>query len=255
MAKVRSASSRAHQGAVAPVTLTTYPRVSTRRALAHAGIGALAAATLIAVAVLAFLWVVPPTADATPTDEVSPYYAASVQTAKSTPVDEWEKGSLPHLYTSNAAWADAPFGYFTVGTAGAVPTCLAMAYVQQTGAANATPADFAAFATARELATDDASTASALITQASEEHGMSARAIDATERDIRQALALGEPVIVVTMPDTFASGTSCIVIEGVNKYSELDIVDPTNALRTAESWTFDEITGASAALFALEAVS
>ncbi|WP_172136010.1 papain-like cysteine protease family protein [Adlercreutzia sp. ZJ473] len=244
----------------APVSLTalrhaareSHPLASAREHrgayLRAAGVFALTAVLCVA-AVLLFREALPQ-APAAPS---SPYFAANVKAAESTPADEWEKGTLPHLFQGDAQWAEVPYGFGTLETAGSAPTSLAMAYVQQTGDASLTPADFAAFASEGELTALDTSTLTALVVAGAAAHGLDALPIEASEPAIRQALGHRRPVVVVTKPATFAAAPACIVLEGVNARSELDIADPSNAVRTQQSWTFDDVIRASAALFAISA--
>ena len=52
---------------------------------------------------------------------------------QSTPVVEWEKGSVPYLYQTDPAWAAEPYAGGTVEENGCGPTCLAMVHIDLTG--------------------------------------------------------------------------------------------------------------------------
>ena len=70
---------------------------------------------------------------------------------------------------------------------------------------------------------------------------------------MRRAIANGNPVICVTRPGTFDEHVSCVVLTGINEHSRIVLVDPSSAERTTESWSFDEVLGASDALYAYTA--
>lgn len=208
-----------------------------------------ATALLCVCAVMVVRWLAPDAAA-----DASPYFAVNVKSAASTPVEQWSAGTLPHLFQGDESWSNTPYGFATLEAAGSAPLSLAMAYVQQTGDTTLSPVDFAAFASDRDLTANDVSTMEQLIGEAADNFGLEASSIEAAEPAIRQALGHGYPVIVITKPATFSALPICIVLSDVNANHKLDIVDPSNAMRTNESWAFDDIINASAALYSIRAI-
>lgn len=208
-------------------------------------------AALCAGAVSLFRWAVPAATAASTNAVESPYFATNVKAAVSTPVQDWERGSLPHLYMADVQWSQEPYGHATVGLAGSAPTSLAMACVKMTGDTALDPAHFATFATENNLTASDELTLETFIENATTSCGLEAVSLNVDELSLRRALARGNAVIVVTKPGTFSLLPSCLAIERVNAKSELDIVDPASALRSGKSWTFSDILNASATVYAV----
>lgn len=204
----------------------------------------LATVLILMVALLAYWWLVPATADAD-----SPYATAEVSSPESTPTRAWKRGTIPSLYQADAQWAAQPFGQATIGAAGAAPTALAMTYVALTGDQALTPTEFAAWGTAHDLTATGAETIDAFLTQAADEYGLALQPLTMDEHGIRRALVSRTPVLVVTQPGTFAPVASVIVLDDIDRDSRLVIHDPASASRSAKSWQFDDIINASAAAY------
>lgn len=213
------------------------------------GLFAVAAAlVLLLVALLAYWWLLPATADAD-----SPYATADTGVALSTPADQWERGVIPSLYQSDATWGDVPFGQATLSSTGAAPTALAMAYASATGDASLTPVDFAQWATDHDLTAAGVDTVGALLQQGGAAFGISVEPLTVEDRTLRHAIVSNMPVLIVTQPGTFAPTASVIVLDDIDKDSRIVLHDPTSETRSAKSWSFDDITDAAAAAFAVQA--
>lgn len=78
---------------------------------------------------------------ATPADQGSD--AAAGGSYASTPRAEWVQGSIPFLYQTDPAWAEAPYAGGTVKENGCGPTCLSMAYIALAGKTDLDPAAMA----------------------------------------------------------------------------------------------------------------
>lgn len=202
------------------------------------------AGLLCMAAVIAFTWLAPVrSADA------QQYFAADLKPDVSTPRGGWTRGVVPAIYQGDERWGSAPYGVTTIGESGAAPCALCMVYVEETGDRSRTPLDFAGWAETARVASPARDDVIALLTDGAADAGLVAQALEPDALALRQALGNGQPVVCVTRAGTFDEHTSCVVLTGINEHSLLVLVDPSSSERSAESWTFDEVLGASDALY------
>ena len=176
---------------------------------------------------------------------------ATGEPEQSTPVADWAKGTLPHLYQANQGWSYAPFGEATVGEAGSAPTSLCMVYVKATGSRSYTPAGFATFGNEQGLTGRDAESTLAYLSAGAEAFGLACTPVEPTALALRQALGRGSTVIALVGG---AQGTvGCVVVDDVNEDSALTVIDPASAAHAPESRSFDEVLAGAEALLALQA--
>lgn len=195
-------------------------------------------------AVIAFTWIAPVrSADA------QQYFAADLKPDVSAPRGGWTRGVVPAIYQGDERWGSAPYGVTTIGESGAAPCALCMVYVEETGDRSRTPLDFAGWAETARVASPARDDVIALLTDGAADAGLVAQALEPDALALRQALGNGQPVVCVTRAGTFDEHTSCVVLTGINEHSLLVLVDPSSSERSAESWTFDEVLGASDALY------
>lgn len=204
----------------------------------------LASVLIMLMALLAYWWLMPATADAD-----SPYVTAETGAPESTPARAWKKGVVPSLYQTDSHWGSQPYGQGTIAAAGAVPTALTMAYVAVTGDQSLTPADFAAWGSAHDLTATGSDTIKAYLTDAGADHGLSLKSIALDEHALRRALVAHTPVLVVTQPGTFAPVASVIILDDIDRNSHLVIHDPTSPSRSAKGWKFDDVINAAAVAY------
>lgn len=247
----RGAGATAAEGFYVPAHQAHSPGASSLIASRGPGTGlnwafALGLAGLLCLAaVMAFTWLAPArSADA------QQYFAADLRPDMSTPQGGWTRGVVPALYQGDERWANAAYGVTTIGETGAAPCALCMAYVEQTGDTSRTPLDFAGWAEGARVASASYDDVVALLTDGAAAVGLAADPLEADALTVRHAIANGNPVICVTKPGTFDDHVSCVVLTGINEHSQIVLVDPSSAERTAESWTFDEVLDASDALYA-----
>ena len=68
--------------------------------------------------------------------------------SSSTEKSAWKRGTIPHLYQTDPAWANETYAGSDVATAGCGPTCMTMVYAGLTGKTDYDPASMAAFSEA-----------------------------------------------------------------------------------------------------------
>lgn len=202
---------------------------------------ALSSLLIMLVALLAYWWLMPVTADAD-----SPYAAAETTAPESTAVQAWKQGTIPSLYQTDSSWGAEPFGQGTIATAGAAPTALAMVHVYLTGDKELSPIDFAQWGTAHDLTATGTDTIAAYLAGAASDYGMALDEVALDEHGLRRALVAHTPVLVITQPGTFSPVASVIVLEDIDRDSRLIIHDPTSATRSHKSWEFEDVINAAA---------
>lgn len=197
-----------------------------------------------------------PSAAAYPADELSDQAAEPAEVGDpeaTTPLSQWQQGILPHLYQDDAVWAQAPFGDRTIGTQGAAPTALCMAYAQQTGDASLTPADLASLGEAPAGAPLGTQAAEGYLVAAASELGLQAEPLPIEELALRQAIAHSWPVIAVLPGQGADPVARCVAIENIDEDSRLAAVDPASAAHAPEAWEFDVLLQEATALVAIHA--
>lgn len=160
----------------------------------------------------------------------------------------WQVGSAPLLFQQDPAWADRPYGAGTIGSCGAAPMCLAMALIDVTGNASASPVEVASLSQRSGWA--DSPDATPLLTDGATQLGLAASSIEANEASIRQAIISGKPIIASVKAGSFGSGASYIVLWDIDERGKLVVNDPLSRERSTRHWTFDEITSQTDALWA-----
>lgn len=187
---------------------------------------------------------------ATPADQGSD--AAAGGSYASTPRAEWVQGSIPFLYQTDPAWAEAPYAGGTVKENGCGPTCLSMAYIALTGKTDLDPAAMAQFSERQGYVEGDM-TSWSLMTQGAAELGLTSEELPADESAVRQALAQGTPIICSVAPGDFTTTGHFIVLAGIADDGGIVVHDPNSAERSARTWDCQRILDQCRNLWALSA--
>ncbi len=177
---------------------------------------------------------------------------ASANGPASTPVAQWEKGSVPFLYQTDPAWADEPYAGGTIAKNGCGPTCLSMVYVCLTGKHDRGPAEMCAFSEKAGYVSGD-ETAWALMTDGAGEIGLESHEVPADARQLVAELQAGHPVIASMRPGDFTTTGHFIVIAGVDDAGNLVVHDPNSAERSQKTWDPERVLGQCANLWAFSA--
>lgn len=158
----------------------------------------------------------------------------------STPREMWGVGTIPHLYQTDAAWAELPYAGGTVRLNGCGPTALAMVYAGLTGRADLDPGAMAAFADAGGFAPTGA-TEWSFMTRGAAQLGLQSRAIPVTRGAITRALGQGSPVICSVKPGDFTDIGHYIVLAGIDERGTVEVRDPNSALNSTRRWGIQRI--------------
>ena len=154
----------------------------------------------------------------------------------STPVSEWKRGEMPHLYQGDAAWATLPYGGRTVAANACGPTTLTMLYVYFTGNTDMNPGSMAAWADENNYAPTGA-TEWAFMTEGAAHFGFYGEGITVTRNSIESALEQGHPVICVVRPGgDFTDLGHYIILKSIDEYANVEVYDPNSPARSARKW-------------------
>lgn len=153
----------------------------------------------------------------------------------STPVDEWRKGEMPHLYQTDPQWATLPYGGGTVAKNACGPTALTMLYVYFTGNTDMDPGSMAQWADANNYAPTGA-TEWSFMTEGAAAFGFYGEMINPTRANIEGALREGSPVICVVDPGDFTDVGHYIVLKSIDDRAMVEVYDPNSPERSARKW-------------------
>ncbi len=167
----------------------------------------------------------------------------------STPVSQWQAGTMPNLYQIDPTWASEPYAGATVGESGCGPTCLSMVYVYLTGKTDLTPPQMAAFSE-RNGYVERGMTAWRLMTAGSSLLGLQAEELSANESTVAAALDSGRPIICSLGPGDFTTVGHFIVLCGRDENGNARVYDPNSAERSAQGWSLGTILGQTLNLWA-----
>lgn len=169
--------------------------------------------------------------------------------AVSTPKSEWNRGTIPHLYQTDSAWASKPYAGTDVLTAGCGPACMTMVYVGLTGKTDYDPASMAAFSETNGFV-DSGMTSWSFMTDGAAMLGLSAEELPADANVLVAALREGKPVIASVRPGDFTTVGHFIVIAGVDEAGNLVINDPNSPENSIKSWDAQRVLSQCANLWA-----
>lgn len=171
---------------------------------------------------------------------------------KSTPVQDWVRGTVPKLYQNDPQWAAAPYASSTLGACGQAPLCMTMAHVALTGSQDVLPPDVASVIETSKLARD-ASTEASLIPVAAEALGLKANEVALNESSIRRQIVKGNPIVCAMGPGDFAEKQSFVVLADIGMDSKLEVHDPASDKRSCGGWSFDKVISQAEAMWAISA--
>ena len=172
--------------------------------------------------------------------------------SSSTEKSAWKRGTIPHLYQTDPAWANEAYAGSDVATAGCGPTCMTMVYAGLTGKTDYDPASMAAFSEANGFV-DSGMTAWSFMTEGAAMLGLSAEELPADASVLTAALREGRPVIASVLPGDFTTVGHFIVIAGVDETGNLIVHDPNSPERSSRSWDAQDVLNQCANLWAYSA--
>lgn len=158
----------------------------------------------------------------------------------STPSSQWRQGEMPHLYQTDPAWADKPYGGGTVRTNACGPTCMAMVYVYLTGNTDFDPGSLAAWADKRNYAPTGA-TEWAFMTAGAAQIGLIGENFWPARSTITARLEADQPVIVSVGAGDFTTLGHFIVLKSIDERGMVEVFDPNSALRSSQRWGIQDL--------------
>lgn len=166
---------------------------------------------------------------------VDPAKLGQTVLAASTPRSEWQQGVMPHLYQTDPAWAELPYGGGTVRTNACGPTCMTMVYVYLTGRTDSDPGSMAAWADARNYAPTGA-TEWAFMTEGAAQLGIVGENFWPARSTITAQLQAGKPVIVTVGAGDFTTTGHYIVLKSIDERGMVEVFDPNSPMTSARRW-------------------
>lgn len=153
----------------------------------------------------------------------------------STPVSQWEQGEMPHLYQTDAAWCNLPYGGGTVAQNACGPTAMTMLYVYFTGNTDMDPGTMSSWADANNYAPTGA-TEWSFMTEAAYAFGFYAEMVAPTRQTVESALRQGNPVICVVGAGDFTMLGHYIILKSIDERGMVEIYDPNSPDTSARKW-------------------
>ena len=172
------------------------------------------------------------------------------QPDSSTPQSQWQAGSVPSLYQADPAWASEPYAGGTVGENGCGPTCLAMAYICQTGRTDMDPAAMCAFSEANGFVENNM-TSWRLMGDGARLLGLTSEELPASAGAVHDALAGGRTVIASVGPGDFTTVGHFIVITGTDGTGRFSVADPNSERRSQILWDEERVLAQCLNLWAI----
>lgn len=153
----------------------------------------------------------------------------------STPVSQWRQGEMPHLYQTDVAWCNLPYGGGTVAQNACGPTAMTMLYVYFTGNTDMNPGTMASWADANNYAPTGA-TEWAFMTEAAYAFGFYAEMVAPTRQTVESALRQGNPVACVVGAGDFTMLGHYIILKSIDERGMVEIYDPNSPDTSARKW-------------------
>lgn len=174
------------------------------------------------------------------------------ESPRSTPVQEWRKGEVPHLYQIDPQWANEPYAGGDMRENGCGPTCLSMVYVALTGNTNGDPVAIARMSE-EQGHTVDGMTAWTLMSDGAQALGLASWEVAASADDVRAELEAGNPIICSVRPGDFTTTGHFIVLAGIADDGQVIVHDPNSAERSGRTWDLERVLSQCANLWAFSA--
>ncbi len=154
----------------------------------------------------------------------------------STPKSDWQKGSMPYLYQTDDAWADASYAGSTIGEAGCGPTALSMVYIELTGKQNLGPKKLARWSEEHGYI-ESGATRWALMSEGAQSLGLHAVELnDIDEQTVTGYLDAEQPIICIMGPGDFTDSGHFIVLWKNQSNGTVEIRDPNSPANSHADW-------------------
>lgn len=153
---------------------------------------------------------------------------------------EFESGKVPLLIQWDERWGYIGYGDGLLGYTGCGPTCLSMVAISLTGDVTLTPKAVADYADQAGYYTNGVGSAWSLMTEGSQEFGLTGTQVTISEQTMADKLAEGYPLICAMGPGDFTQNGHFIVICGYEN-GQFVVNDPNSPIRSSRTWSYAEL--------------
>lgn len=154
-------------------------------------------------------------------------------------IEGLKKGEIPQLLQWDERWGYSPYGTGIVATCGCGPTCLSMVFSGLTGDASLTPAKLAQYGMEHNYINKENDTKWSFMTEACKEWGISCREELLEEKELKNELKAGNPIICSVGPGVFTKIGHFIVLAGFED-GKVIVHDPFSQINSDKRWKYDD---------------
>ena len=152
---------------------------------------------------------------------------------------DYEKGSIPLFLQWDRRWGYGSYGDKMIAINGCGPTSLSMVIVGLTGDIDQNPKKIADFSYERGYYVDGIGTSWTLMSEGSEQFGITAKELSLDKNAILSALGDNMPIIVSMKKGHFTTESHYIVLTGVTDEGKITVNDSNSVERSNMEWDID----------------
>lgn len=160
--------------------------------------------------------------------------------------------TVPLLLQWDQRWGYESYSGGLLGCTGCGPTCLSMAALYLTGNSDYSPKYVAEYATEQGYAVVGSGTAWALMSDGAADFGLDSEELPLSENSMVSALENGKLIVCVLGPGDFTDSGHFIVLTGYQD-GAFTVNDPNSPTRSAQTWSYDQLSPQIKNLWALAA--
>lgn len=169
--------------------------------------------------------------------------------------EDVEKGSAPQLWCWDARWGNVDYAGHALAVSGSGPTALAMAYMGLTGSNDRTPADLAALATERDMASGDSSMMASFIEDVAGDLGLSVTAYASNADNLSHTLETGTYLLIEAKAGTLTDSAHWVLLVDEDANGNVTVYDPTSPEVSSHTWSATILADATDGLYAVTAAA
>lgn len=169
--------------------------------------------------------------------------------------EDVSQGTAPQLWCWDARWGNVDYAGHALAITGSGPTALAMAYMGLTGNNDRTPADLAALATERDMASGDSSMLASFIEDAASDLGLSVSAYTSNADNLSHALEAGTYLLIETKAGTLTDSAHWVLLVDEDADGNVTVYDPTSPEVSSRTWSAASLAAATEGIYAVTKAS
>lgn len=158
------------------------------------------------------------------------------------PEDVTASDKIPLLIQWDERWGYQEYGDGLIAYTGCGPTCLSMVAIYLTGDTSLTPKVVADYADGAGYYADGAGSAWTLMSEGCTHFGLAGTEMRLSESAMVSQIEAGNPIICAMGEGDFTQSGHFIVITGYEN-GEFTVNDPNSKIRSAETWSYDRLSG------------